>query len=191
MNLGIPYAAFIWKSSLTQRNWWTLCFQCLRRIELILHIRKELEEGKLPADVASSLEELYYNYKNAVKLLDLIFVVFLLCYCQIVVAHVLQIFCYQVLQTGNPDAYEIMLSNMMALFDRVILDVQVLPPILISYFLHNLLWQFCSRSQIVSLIELHSLQNPFTFPPYHKAIREPFDYYMFGQNYIRPLVDFR
>jgi len=99
----------------------------LRRIELILHIRKELEEGNLPADVASSLEELYYNYKNAV------------------------------LQTGNPDAYEIMLSNMMALFDRVILDVQ----------------------------------NPFTFPPYHKAIREPFDYYMFGQNYIRPLVDFR
>jgi glycerol-3-phosphate O-acyltransferase len=35
------------------------------------------------------------------------------------------------------------------------------------------------------------LQSPFTFPPYHKALREPFDYYMFGQNYIRPLVDFR
>jgi len=34
---------------------------------LILHIRKEVEEGNLPADVASSLEELYYNYKNAVK----------------------------------------------------------------------------------------------------------------------------
>jgi len=128
---------------------------------LILHIRKEVEEGNLPADVASSLEELYYNYKNAV------------------------------LKTGDPNAYEIMLSNMMALFDRVMLDVQVLPPILISYFLHNLLWQFCSCSQMVSLIELHSLQNPFTFPPYHKAIREPFDYYMFGQNYIRPLVDFR
>ncbi|RLN18986.1 hypothetical protein C2845_PM02G18780 [Panicum miliaceum] len=95
--------------------------------ELILHIRKELEEGNLPADVASNLEELYYNYKNAV------------------------------LRTGDPNAYEIMLSNMMALFDRVLLDVQ----------------------------------NPFTFPPYHKAIREPFDYYMFGQNYIRPLVDFR
>lgn len=41
-------------------------------------------------------------------------------------------------------------------------------------------------------IMLHPfLQNPFTFPPYHKAVREPFDYYMFGQNYIRPLVDFR
>lgn len=35
------------------------------------------------------------------------------------------------------------------------------------------------------------LQDPFVFSPYHKAIREPFDYYMFGQNYIRPLVDFR
>ncbi|CAN6324444.1 unnamed protein product [Urochloa humidicola] len=92
--------------------------------ELILHIRKE---GNLPADVASSLEELYYNYKNAV------------------------------LQNGDPNTYEIMLSNMTALFDRVLLDVQ----------------------------------NPFTFPPYHKAVREPFDYYMFGQNYIRPLVDFR
>ncbi|KAJ1296091.1 hypothetical protein BS78_01G272300 [Paspalum vaginatum] len=95
--------------------------------ELISHIRKELDNGKLPADVASSLEELYYNYKDAV------------------------------LQNGDPNAYEIMLSNMMALFDRVLLDVQ----------------------------------NPFTFPPYHKAVREPFDYYMFGQNYIRPLVDFR
>lgn len=34
-------------------------------------------------------------------------------------------------------------------------------------------------------------QDPFVFSPYHKAMREPFDYYMFGQNYIRPLVDFR
>ncbi|KAL6641522.1 hypothetical protein ACP70R_019703 [Stipagrostis hirtigluma subsp. patula] len=95
--------------------------------ELIIQIRNEMESGNLPADVASSLEELYYNYKNAV------------------------------LQNGDPNAYDIMLSNMMAIFDRVLLDVQ----------------------------------NPFTFPPYHKAIREPFDYYMFGQNYIRPLIDFR
>ncbi|KAK3153406.1 hypothetical protein QOZ80_2BG0172080 [Eleusine coracana subsp. coracana] len=95
--------------------------------EFILGVRKELENGKLPADVASNLEELYCNYKNAV------------------------------LQNGDPNAYEIMISNMMTMFDRVLLDCQ----------------------------------DPFTFPPYHKAIREPFDYYMFGQNYIRPLVDFR
>lgn len=34
-------------------------------------------------------------------------------------------------------------------------------------------------------------ENPFMFPPHHKAIREPFDYYMFGQNYIRPLLNFK
>ncbi|KAL6515124.1 hypothetical protein OROHE_018756 [Orobanche hederae] len=33
--------------------------------------------------------------------------------------------------------------------------------------------------------------DPFQFEPYHKAIREPFDYYMFGQKYIHPLLDFR
>nr|XP_027084105.1 glycerol-3-phosphate acyltransferase, chloroplastic-like isoform X1 [Coffea arabica] len=35
------------------------------------------------------------------------------------------------------------------------------------------------------------VKDPFEFSSYHKAIREPFDYYMFGQNYIRPLIDFR
>ncbi|KAL6543999.1 Glycerol-3-phosphate dehydrogenase [NAD(+)] [Orobanche gracilis] len=33
--------------------------------------------------------------------------------------------------------------------------------------------------------------DPFQFEPYHKAIREPFDYYIFGQKYIHPLLDFR
>ncbi|CAN4076288.1 unnamed protein product [Withania somnifera] len=35
------------------------------------------------------------------------------------------------------------------------------------------------------------VKDPFEFSPYHKAIREPFDYYKFGQNYIRQLLDFR
>lgn len=35
------------------------------------------------------------------------------------------------------------------------------------------------------------VEDPFTFSPYHRAIREPFDYYIFGQEYIRPLIDFR
>ncbi|XP_059656892.1 glycerol-3-phosphate acyltransferase ATS12, chloroplastic isoform X2 [Cornus florida] len=35
------------------------------------------------------------------------------------------------------------------------------------------------------------VEDPFVFSPYHKALREPYDYFMFGQNYIRPLVDFR
>ncbi|KAB2001959.1 hypothetical protein E1A91_D11G032200v1 [Gossypium mustelinum] len=38
---------------------------------------------------------------------------------------------------------------------------------------------------------LLDVEDPFVFQPYHKALREPFDYYMFGQNYIRPLIDFR
>ncbi|KAL0329401.1 UNVERIFIED_CONTAM: Glycerol-3-phosphate acyltransferase ATS12, chloroplastic [Sesamum radiatum] len=35
------------------------------------------------------------------------------------------------------------------------------------------------------------VRDPFQFSPHHKAIREPFDYYIFGQKYISPLLDFR
>ncbi|KAL2237808.1 glycerol-3-phosphate acyltransferase, chloroplastic [Sesamum indicum] len=35
------------------------------------------------------------------------------------------------------------------------------------------------------------VRDPFQFSPHHKAIREPFDYYLFGQKYISPLLDFR
>lgn len=38
---------------------------------------------------------------------------------------------------------------------------------------------------------LLQFEEPFIFPSYHKAIREPYDYYTFGQNYIRLLLDFR
>ncbi|KAK7855489.1 glycerol-3-phosphate acyltransferase [Quercus suber] len=37
----------------------------------------------------------------------------------------------------------------------------------------------------------YDVEDPFVFEPFHEALREPFDYYMFGQNYIRPLVDYR
>ena len=30
---------------------------------------------------------------------------------------------------------------------------------------------------------------PYNFKPYHKAVRKPFDYYQFGIDFIRPLVD--
>lgn len=33
-------------------------------------------------------------------------------------------------------------------------------------------------------------KHPYTFPSAHRSIREPFDYYAFGQRYIRGLVDF-
>ncbi|XP_021887190.1 glycerol-3-phosphate acyltransferase, chloroplastic isoform X2 [Carica papaya] len=81
----------------------------------------------LPSGVATGMEQLYQNYKNAV------------------------------LKSGDPRANEIVLSNMAVAFDRILLDVE----------------------------------DPFIFSPYHKARREPFDYYMFGQNYIRPLVNFK
>lgn len=33
-------------------------------------------------------------------------------------------------------------------------------------------------------------QHPFSFQPYHQQIRSPFDYYDFGIEFMRPLVDF-
>ncbi|KAJ8650536.1 hypothetical protein MRB53_003559 [Persea americana] len=95
--------------------------------ELLSGLRKEVESGRLPSNIADRMEEVYHNYRNAV------------------------------LQSGNPKAREIILSNMAVAFDRMLLDVE----------------------------------DPFTFSPYHEAIREPFDYYVFGQKYIRPLIDFR
>ncbi|KAL8254462.1 hypothetical protein R6Q59_032683 [Mikania micrantha] len=38
---------------------------------------------------------------------------------------------------------------------------------------------------------LLDVKKPFEFSPYHEAIREPFNYYTFVQNYIRPLINFR
>ncbi|XP_015574486.1 glycerol-3-phosphate acyltransferase, chloroplastic isoform X2 [Ricinus communis] len=95
--------------------------------ELLYGIRKEADAGRLPLNIAAGMEEVYRNYRNAV------------------------------LQSGIPNAKEIILSNMAVALDRMCLDVE----------------------------------DPFVFSPYHKALREPFDYYNFGQNYIRPLIDFR
>ncbi|ONK55761.1 uncharacterized protein A4U43_C10F720 [Asparagus officinalis] len=95
--------------------------------ELLSIVRKEAESGRLSSNIADGLEELFFNYRNAV------------------------------LQSGVPGANEIILSNMAVLFDRILLDEEV----------------------------------PFEFSSHHVAIREPFDYYMFSQNYIRPLIDFR
>ncbi|XP_064952033.1 glycerol-3-phosphate acyltransferase, chloroplastic-like isoform X6 [Musa acuminata AAA Group] len=103
------------------------CFLRRNEEELLSCIRKKVEAGKLSSDIATRLEELFYNYRNAV------------------------------MQSGDSSASEIILSNMAVAFDCILLDVE----------------------------------NPFNFSPYHKAVREPFDYYMFGQNYFHPLVDFR
>ncbi|PWA49773.1 hypothetical protein CTI12_AA478560 [Artemisia annua] len=38
---------------------------------------------------------------------------------------------------------------------------------------------------------LSNVKDPFEFLLYHEAIREPFNYYMFVQNYICPVINFR
>ena len=42
--------------------------------------------------------------------------------------------------------------------------------------------------QFKKLIQ-NQLKNPFAFEPYHKKIRAPFDYYQFGLDFFRPLID--
>ncbi|KAJ8754403.1 hypothetical protein K2173_002854 [Erythroxylum novogranatense] len=95
--------------------------------DLLSGIRNLVDAGRLPSNVAIGMEELYQNYKNAV------------------------------LQSGTPEANDVILSNMALALDLIFSDVE----------------------------------DPFVFAPYHKALREPFDYYNFGQNYIRPLIDFK
>lgn len=34
------------------------------------------------------------------------------------------------------------------------------------------------------------LTSPFSFAPYHERVRKPFDYYQFGNDFVRPLIDF-
>ncbi len=33
------------------------------------------------------------------------------------------------------------------------------------------------------------MESPFRFEPYHKKVRHPFDYYQFGIDFVRPLID--
>ena len=40
-------------------------------------------------------------------------------------------------------------------------------------------------------LPVSALQDPYTFPSHHLSMREPYDYYAFGQNYTRPLFDFK
>lgn len=45
----------------------TLCLSSFLYSDLLSGIKKEAEAGRLPANVASGMEELYWNYKNAVN----------------------------------------------------------------------------------------------------------------------------
>jgi glycerol-3-phosphate O-acyltransferase len=39
-------------------------------------------------------------------------------------------------------------------------------------------------------LSVEQLRSPYPFAPYHQKIRSPFDYYRFGLNFLRPLIDF-
>jgi glycerol-3-phosphate O-acyltransferase len=48
------------------------------------------------------------------------------------------------------------------------------------------------HSQFLTFLELvkAELASPFTFEPYHEHVRKPFDFYKFGNDFARPLIDF-
>src|SRR5579872_5392143 len=43
-------------------------------------------------------------------------------------------------------------------------------------------------SLFLSLVE-EQFKHPYPFSPYHQKVRRPFDYYRFGLDFIKPLVD--
>ncbi len=45
-----------------------------------------------------------------------------------------------------------------------------------------------SSSPLLDLIK-QQCHNPFQFQPYHAQIRSPYDYYAFGIDLVKPLVD--
>lgn len=94
---------------------------------------------------------------------------------------------FQVFQSGDPNADKIVLSNMSVALDRIFMVVKVSLYSPIKLF--SVCWLYSSTSLSLKLRVI--FQDPFVFSPYHMAIREPFDYYMFSQKYIRPLIDFR
>ena len=96
--------------------------------------------------------------------------------------------CFQVFESGNPKADEIVLSNMTVALDRILLDVEVA----YNFISTTIMWKLLRKTTEWPLVWDIAVifQDPFMFSPYHKAIRKPFDYYTFGQNYIRPLIDF-
>ena len=46
------------------------------------------------------------------------------------------------------------------------------------------------KSNLLTFLKsiLESYQNPYPFKPFHQAIREPFDYYTWGNNFLKPLI---
>ncbi len=47
------------------------------------------------------------------------------------------------------------------------------------------------ESMFVTFLQLlkKQFESPFSFQPYHRALRAPFDYFSFGINFVKPLID--
>lgn len=43
--------------------------------------------------------------------------------------------------------------------------------------------------QLIELVT-EKIQHPYTFSIFHRSVRQPFDYYQFGLDFIRPFIDF-
>ncbi len=64
---------------------------------------------------------------------------------------------------------------------------------LLSEFIRSYRAATSANNQIVEVYcekILEFFENPFHFEPYHKKSRFPFDYYRFGLEFIRPVIDF-
>jgi hypothetical protein len=107
---------------------------------------------------------------------------------------------YQVLSSGVENAMEVAVQVMSTVLDRILLQFEV--PLRALYLTLNQLFLFLQMLVIGVLVSLvlsnllHLLfrigsQDSFTFPPYHQKMMDPYNYYMFGQNYVRPLLNFR
>lgn len=76
-----------------------------------------------------------------------------------------------------PERYKPILVQFFATYKVALADAGLVP----EAFDH-LLCGFVDRLE-------EQLDTPFTFEPYHQQITEPFDYYRYGVEFLRPLVD--
>ncbi|MGE3716008.1 MAG: 1-acyl-sn-glycerol-3-phosphate acyltransferase [Simkaniaceae bacterium] len=76
-----------------------------------------------------------------------------------------------------PDKYAHILQGFLESYQQVIVDHGEDPEDYIHIF-----------SLFIDLIQ-EQFKNPFKFEPYHEKVRSPFDYYGFGLDFLRPLVD--
>lgn len=76
-----------------------------------------------------------------------------------------------------PLKYQRFLDDVSATY-RAILAGAGLPPETADRVLGDLLWSVGEQ-----------VKHPFEFEPYHRLVTEPFDYYTFGIEFFRPLVD--